>query len=105
MLYIPGMKSNMLSISKLVERNYKLLVEDRIMRVIHLSKRLILKALMSQNKTFRIELDMLEYKFLETAASKDECLWYYRLGHLNFNDYSSLKRKNMVSGLPEIHIT
>lgn len=71
-LYIPGMKSNLLSISQLIERNYKLLIEDRMMKVIGSSNRLILKAHMSQNRTFWIELDVLEYKFLATATSRDE---------------------------------
>lgn len=31
MLYIPGMKSNLLSISRLIKRNYKVLIKDRMM--------------------------------------------------------------------------
>src|ERR1043165_904544 len=33
-LYIPGMKSNLLSIGQLVEKNYKETIEDKITRVI-----------------------------------------------------------------------
>lgn len=100
-LYIPNMKSNLLSISQLVERNYKVFIENRMMRVIDLSNRLILKAHMSRNRTFRIELDVLEHKCLAAAAGRDEWLWHYILGHLNFNDISNLKRKTMVSDLPK----
>lgn len=104
LLYIPSMKSNLLSISQLIERNDKVLIKDRMMRMIDSSNRLIMKAHMSQNRTLRIELDVLEHKCLTTATNIDEWLWNYILGSLNFNDISNLKRKNMVSGIPEIHI-
>ena len=103
-LYIPGMKSNSLSIGQLVEKNYKVSIEDKLMRVVDANGRLILKAPMSQNRTFKIELNVMEHKCLSTAASRDEWIWHYRLGHLNFRDIRDLKRRNMVSGLPEIDI-
>ncbi|GAU36961.1 hypothetical protein TSUD_57390 [Trifolium subterraneum] len=104
LLYIPGMKSNLLSIGQLIEKNYKVVIEDRLMKLTDANGRLILKAPMSQNMTFKIELDVLEHRCLTTAASKDECLWHYRLGHLNFNDMCDLQKKQLVSGLPEIEI-
>lgn len=97
-------ESNMLSISHPMKRKYQVLMKDRMMRVIDSRNRLNLKASMSQNRTFRIELDVLERKCLTTTSSRDKWLWNYRLGHLNFNDISNVKRKKMVSGLPEIHI-
>jgi hypothetical protein len=47
---------------------------------------------------------VIEHKYLVIAANRDEWIWYYRLGHLNFRDIGDLKRRNMVSGLPEIDI-
>jgi hypothetical protein len=43
-----------------------------MMRVLKSGERLILKALMSQNKTFGIKLNMMENKFLANVANKDE---------------------------------
>lgn len=80
------------------------MIKDRMMIVINSRNKLILKAHMSQNRTFNIEFDMLEHKCLVTATSIDEWLWHYKLGYLNFNDISNMKMKNMVSGLPKIHI-
>lgn len=72
--------------------------------VLDSSGKLIFKEPMYQNRTVKIELDMMEHKCLEIAVSKDECLWQYRLGHLTFKYISNLKRRNMVSGLPKIEI-
>lgn len=101
-LYILDMKSNLLSIGKLIKKNYKILIEDKMMRVLDLGGKLILKEPMSHNKTFKIKLDVMEHKCLTNGASRDERLWHYRLGHLNFRDINNLKRKNMISR--EIHI-
>ena len=81
-----------------------MLIEEKMMRVIDVNGRLILKAPMSQNKTFKIDLNMMEQKCLSTAASRDKWIWHYRLGHLNFRDIIDLKRRNMILGLPEIEI-
>ena len=48
-LYIPGMKRNLLSIRQLVKKNYKVSIEDKMMRVLDSNGRLILKAPMSPN--------------------------------------------------------
>ena len=84
--------------------NYKVSIEYKIMRVLNLGGSLILKAPMSHNITFKIKLNVIDHKYLATATSKNEWIWHYRLGHLNFKDIRDLKRRNMVLGLPTINI-
>jgi hypothetical protein len=43
-----------------------------MMRVLDSNGRLILKAPMSQNRTFKIELNVMEHKCLATTTNKDE---------------------------------
>jgi hypothetical protein len=102
-LYIPDMKNNLLSIRELVKKNYKVSIKDKMVRVLDSNGRLILKDPMSQNRTFKVELNVMEHTCLATEASRDEYK-HYRLGHLNFKNIIYLKRRNMVSGLPEIDI-
>lgn len=61
-LYISCMKSNLLNISQLIKKNYKVLIEDKMMKVHDSNGILILKPFMSQNKTFMIELDVLNFR-------------------------------------------
>ncbi|XP_050915066.1 uncharacterized protein LOC127130025 [Lathyrus oleraceus] len=89
-LYIPGIKYNLLSIGQLLERGYKIRLEDKILRVLDSNGVLILKALMAANRTFKVELKVMEHRCLATATSRDEWLWHYRLGHLNFRDLRKL---------------
>ncbi|PNY15026.1 hypothetical protein L195_g011716 [Trifolium pratense] len=98
-LYIPGMKCNLLSIGQLIEKNYMIAIEDGIMKVMDSNRKLILKAPMSKNRTFKIELNVMNHKCSATAVERDEWTWHYRFGHLNFRDLNMMYSKNMVSGL------
>ncbi|XP_050902007.1 uncharacterized protein LOC127109385 [Lathyrus oleraceus] len=82
-LYIPGIKCNLLSIGQLLEREYKIRLEDKILRILDSNGVLILKASMAANRTFKVELKVMKHRCLATAASRDEWLWHYRLDHLN----------------------
>lgn len=103
-LYIPGVKKNLISTGQLIENNYMVAMEDKMMKVYYLGGILILKELVSQNRTFKTKLDMMEHKGLATMASRDYWLWHYRLFHLNFRDIKNLEKKIMVSSLTEIQI-
>lgn len=95
--YIPVMKRNFLSIWQLNEKNYKILVKDKMMRVLDSDGKSFLKAPMSQNITFKIELDVMKHMCLETAYSRDERLWHYILVHLNFKTHQKYEKKNYGS--------
>ncbi|XP_073225527.1 uncharacterized protein [Cicer arietinum] len=71
-LYIPGIKCNLLSIGQLLERNYMIRMENKVLRVLDQNGILILKAPMAANRTFKIELEIIEHRCLATAASRDE---------------------------------
>ncbi|GAU22960.1 hypothetical protein TSUD_247040 [Trifolium subterraneum] len=68
------------------------------------SRKLILKAPMSKNRTFKIELNVMNHMCLATAVERDEWTWHYRFDHLNFRDLNMMSNKSMVSGLPRIHV-
>src|SRR4051812_42084549 len=103
-LYIPGIKCNLLSIGQLLEKGCNIRLEDKILRFVDASGVLILKAPMATNRTFKVELKVLEHRCLATAASREEWLWHYRLGHLNFCDLKALQQEGMVTGLPHINV-
>ncbi|XP_058726725.1 uncharacterized protein LOC131628503 [Vicia villosa] len=103
-LYIPGIRCNLLSVGQLLEKGYNIRLEDKILRVADASGVLILKAPMATNRTFKVELKVLEHMCLTTTSSREEWLWHYRLGHLNFCDLKALQQEGMVTGMPHINI-
>jgi transposase InsO family protein len=79
-------------------------IEDKMMKLYDSNGKLILKVQMSSNRTFKIELDIMEHRCLDTSENRSEWLWHYRLGHLNFRDLNQMQRKRMVLGLPDIKV-
>ncbi|GAU50018.1 hypothetical protein TSUD_331710 [Trifolium subterraneum] len=103
-LYIPGIKCNLLSVGQLIEKDYKIVIEDRMMKLMDSNRKLVLKAPMSRNRTFKIELNVMNHMCLATAIERNDWTWHYRFGHLNFRDLNMMSNKSMVSGLPKIQV-
>lgn len=70
--YIPGIKCNLLSIGQLLEKGYKIHMENKGLRVLDANGVLVLKAPMDANITFKVELKVMEHRWIATAASREE---------------------------------
>lgn len=91
MFYILGIKCNLLSIGQLLEKGYKIHMEDKALRIMVKNRVLVLKAHMAAYRTFKVEFKVMGHSCLITMASREEWIWHYRLGHLNFRDLMSCK--------------
>nr|XP_004488491.1 uncharacterized protein LOC101509666 [Cicer arietinum] len=72
------------------------------MRLFDDSRRLILKALLSKNRTFKIDIQINESKCLVVEVMNEDWLWHKRFGHLNFRSIQMLHNKKIVQGIPKI---
>jgi transposase InsO family protein len=79
-------------------------LEDKAMKVHDTEQRLLVKAILSKNRIFKVELGVLMQQCLATAVDKEEWLWHFRYGHLNFGDLNRMQSKAIVKGLPHIHV-
>ncbi|XP_050919064.1 uncharacterized protein LOC127136560 [Lathyrus oleraceus] len=102
--YIPGIRCNLLIIGQFLEKGYKIHIENKALHVMNANGVLILKASMVSNRTFKVELKLIEHTYLATTASREEWIWLYRLEHLNFRDLNTLQKNEIVRGLPLINI-
>lgn len=89
-LYISGIQCNLLSIGQLLEKGYKIHMENKALRVMEANGVLILKYSMASNKTFKVELKVTEHRRLAIVASQEEWIWNYRFRCLNFRDLNAL---------------
>lgn len=103
-LYVPVMKSNLLSLGQLLEKGYKMIMENKMLMIMNRNQRMIVKAPLSKNRIFKIGVHVMEHKYLSAAISRDEWIWHYRFVHLNFIDLYELKKQEMVIGLTQISI-
>ncbi|GAU30142.1 hypothetical protein TSUD_360350 [Trifolium subterraneum] len=102
-LYVSGMKCNLMSVGQLLEKGFKAVFEGETLKLFDSKQRLILKTAQSQNRTFKTQVKTIEVECLATSTEdKDSDLWHKRYGHLNFKSLSMLNSKNMVLGLPSV---
>ncbi|XP_014515563.1 uncharacterized protein LOC106773379 [Vigna radiata var. radiata] len=93
-LYVPMMKSNLLSLGQLLEKGYSMQLQKRNIEVYDEQQRLLIKAPLARNRTFKVELNVVEVQCLAAeGANAEEWLWHYRFGHLNFKSLCQLRDK------------
>ena len=65
------MRNNLLNLGQLLEKGISIQMEDNHMKLFDQSGKLILKSLLSRNKTLKIELQIGEQKCLATLISDE----------------------------------
>ncbi|WJX60656.1 hypothetical protein P8452_45840 [Trifolium repens] len=102
-LYVPGMQCNLMSVGQLLDKGFKVVLEDGTLKLFDSKQNLILKSNQSKNRTFKTQLKAIEHECLAASTeNKDSELWHKRYGHLNFESLSLLNSKNTVLGLPSV---
>ena len=99
-LYVPNMRCNLLSLGQLLEKKYRMVMEDKEMKIYDKDRRLIIKAPLNRNRTFKVGIQVMKHNCLQAETCREEWLWHYRFGHLNFKDLSQLHR--MAQGIPQL---
>ena len=103
-LYVPGMTCNLLSIGQLIQKGFKVIMEKNFFDLFDAKGRLILKAPLSENRTFKVNIKASEVHFLKASGSlqgrESNWLWHARFCHLNFRSLHQLGSDGMVLGLP-----
>ncbi|XP_047179813.1 uncharacterized protein LOC124846575 [Vigna umbellata] len=103
-LYVPGLKSNLLSLGQLLQKGYVMKMENNSLSIFDQQKRMVVQAHLSHNRTFRVVMSVVKHQCFTTSEIKEEWLWHLRFGHLNFKDLSLLGQGKMVNGLSNVEI-
>ncbi|XP_073223464.1 uncharacterized protein [Cicer arietinum] len=74
-LHVPNTKNNLLSLGQLLEKGYSMKMEQGEMRLFDDPKRLILKAPLSKNRTFKIDIQINESNCLAAEVMNEDWLW------------------------------
>lgn len=71
-LYVPTMKSNLLSLGQLLEKDYTITMHQRHKKMFDERQRLVLKASLAKNKTFKVNLNATIVQCLATFNTEEE---------------------------------
>ncbi|RDX93043.1 hypothetical protein CR513_24745, partial [Mucuna pruriens] len=104
-LYIPSMKNNLLSLGQLLEKGFTMAMQANHIEIFDDKQRLVLKAPLSRNRTFKVNLSTAAIQCMSIVnTEEDSWLWHYKYGHLNFKSLHQLSSRQMVLGMPSIHL-
>lgn len=96
-LYLPLLTSNLISISQLLAKRYNMNLEGNQAKVYNGEGRMVLIAPLVDNKTFKIEIDMVDHQCLASIFVEDKnWLRHHMYGHLKFKGLGMFNLKNMV---------
>ncbi|KAM1262144.1 hypothetical protein ACFX2G_027916 [Malus domestica] len=101
-MYLPGLKENLLSVGQMDEHGYYLLFGGKMCSIFDGPSLdcLVLKVEMKKNRCYPLTLIQNDQVVLRAGISKSTWIWHKRLGHLHFRGLQQLKNKEMVHGLP-----
>ncbi|KAJ9553102.1 hypothetical protein OSB04_017147 [Centaurea solstitialis] len=105
--YVEGLMHNLLSICQLCDLGYKVIFDICACNVINDRGESVLSGNRKEN-VYIINMDtqseVESICFISEEAEKRGWLWHKRLSHLNFRTLHSLSSKDLVIGLPKLHI-
>ncbi|KAM1032295.1 hypothetical protein ACFX2I_035891 [Malus domestica] len=101
-MYLPGLKENLLSVGQMDEHGYYLVFGGHMCTVFDgpSLESQIIRVKMKENRCYPLSLRPEKQLVLKTSLAHCSLTWHRRLGHLNFGGIKQLKDKDMVHGLP-----
>lgn len=109
--YVPGLKSNLLSMGQLQQKGLRIIIEDDVCEIWHKKqRRLVMQSVMSRNKMFVVlatvkgPLDSVDSNCLQVTNVFRNDLWHRRYGHLSYSGMQTLVEKEMVRGMTSVEM-
>jgi transposase InsO family protein len=96
------LKNSIISVGQIDEGGARVLIEGGVLRVWDRRHRLLARVQRTENRMYRLELQVTRPLCLTVHQDDDAWRWHERLGHVNFGSLEKMGRLEMVRGLPPI---
>lgn len=101
-MYLPGLKSNLLSVSRATKSGHEVRFKGTIGKVIDSRGEIVLTA-REHNGLFIVnEREHSHKQTFLTVRETTTNLWHRRLGHVNFDSLFRMANKNIVNGIKDV---
>ena len=102
--YIPGLRSNIVSLGQATEAGCEVNMKDNLLILFDRDGHLMIKTSRTKNRLYKVVLKADTVQCLQIAAPTDSSKWHARLGHVNIETIKVMISKGLVVGLPDITI-
>ena len=98
---VDGLKYNLLSISHLCDRDFKVVFDDLTCNILERQTNACVLSGFRENNVCMIDMSNLQCNATcLNTFNEDSWLWHRRLGHISFNHLSRINNKEVVKGIP-----
>ncbi|KAB2617076.1 retrovirus-related Pol polyprotein from transposon TNT 1-94 [Pyrus ussuriensis x Pyrus communis] len=103
-MYLPGLKENLLSVGQMDEHGYFLVFRGGMCSVYDGSSLecLVMRVKKKVNRCYPLTMFSENQMVLKASVTHSIETWHMRLGHLHFGGLKQLRDKEMVHGLPQL---
>lgn len=95
-LYVPDLRGNLLSVSAIANRGYKIEFDTNSANILNEKGSVVLKALKRDRMYAVKSIQLYQAKIANTVKAT---IWHRRYGHLNYTDLKLLRDRDAVTGL------
>ena len=99
-LFVPQLEANILSLGRLDEEGYRMIMGDGKLTIFNPNRKLFAEVYRSKGQLYLVKLSTVDQCMISTEDTSEEWLWHSQFGHLNFHTLQEMSRKQSVEGLP-----
>ena len=103
-LYLPELKTNILSLGKLDDQSCKTFLRSGFLTIHDKFGRLLTKTKKTSGNMYKLKININENCNLIEGETSEAWLWHKRFCHLSFHTLKDMIRGNLVKGLPHSEI-
>src|SRR5436190_7549133 len=100
-LLVDGLRHNLLSISQLCDRGYKVLFDNMACYLYDLHMKNIIAMGRRERNIYVIDIHSVKNNICLITTNDELHLWHKRLGHINIKTISKLSKHELVKGIPK----
>ena len=102
-LFVPKLEANILSLGRLDEEGYRMIMGEGKLTIFNPNGRLFAEVLRSRGQLYLLKLSIVDHCLITTGDTTEDWLWHSCFGHLNFHTLKEMSNKKLVEGLPAIN--
>ena len=100
-LYLPDLKTNILSLGKLDDQGCKTILNSGFLTIRDKFDRLLTKTKKTSESMYKLKININEKCNLIERETSEAWLWHKRLCHQSFHNLKDMIRGDLVKGLPQ----
>ena len=100
--FIPGLKSNIISLGQATEVGCEVRTKDEILTLYDRNGELVVRTRRSKNRLYKVIIEVKITKCLQLESTKEMTVWHAWLGHVNYETMKTMANKELVAGIPKI---